>query len=53
MIHLYMTVEDAIDYLVKVKYIKPDIDSLRQLAILNKKLKRSKYKCTAPVKNGA
>ncbi|XP_048016547.1 flocculation protein FLO11-like [Megalobrama amblycephala] len=33
-IHQNMTVEDAIDYLVKVKYIKPDIDFLRQLAIL-------------------
>ncbi|XP_051719998.1 dual specificity phosphatase 29-like [Ctenopharyngodon idella] len=38
MIHQNMTVEDAIDYLVKVKYIEPDIDLLRQLAILNLKL---------------
>lgn len=38
MIHHNMTVEDAIDYLVKVKYIEPDIDSLRQLAILNEEL---------------
>ncbi|ROL52106.1 Dual specificity phosphatase DUPD1 [Anabarilius grahami] len=38
MIHHNMTVEDAIDYLVKVKYVKPDIDSLRQLAILNEEL---------------
>lgn len=40
MIHLFMTVEEAVNCLVKVKYIKPDIDSLRQLAILNKKLAR-------------
>ncbi|XP_051736673.1 dual specificity phosphatase 29 [Ctenopharyngodon idella] len=38
MIHHNMIVEDAIDYLVKVKYIKPDIDFLRQLAILNEEL---------------
>ncbi|KAK9954634.1 hypothetical protein ABG768_016685 [Culter alburnus] len=40
MIHLFMTVEEAINCLVKVKYIKPDIEFLRQLAILNKKLAR-------------
>ncbi|KAK9955936.1 hypothetical protein ABG768_015775 [Culter alburnus] len=39
-IHLFMTVEEAVNYLVKVKYIKPDIEFLRQLAILNKKLAR-------------
>ncbi|ROJ25397.1 Dual specificity phosphatase DUPD1 [Anabarilius grahami] len=38
MIHQNMSVEDAIDYLVKVKYIEPDIDFLRQLAILNEEL---------------
>ncbi|KAK9960222.1 hypothetical protein ABG768_010297 [Culter alburnus] len=40
MIHLFMTVEEAINCLVRVKYIKPDIEFLRQLAILNKKLAR-------------
>ncbi|XDV26662.1 hypothetical protein PO909_030313 [Leuciscus waleckii] len=38
MIHHYMTVEDAIDHLTEVRYIKPDIDFLKQLEILNEEL---------------
>ncbi|XP_077074245.1 dual specificity phosphatase 29-like [Siphateles boraxobius] len=38
MIHHYMTVEQAIDYLIQVRHIKPDIDFLKQLAILNEEL---------------
>lgn len=38
MIHHYMRVEEAIDYLIQVRYIKPDIDFLKQLAILNEEL---------------
>ena len=38
MIHHYMTLEDAIDHLIEVRYIKPDIDFLKQLEILNEEL---------------
>ncbi|XP_056097251.1 uncharacterized protein LOC130076253 [Rhinichthys klamathensis goyatoka] len=41
MIHHYMTAEEAIDYLIQVRYIKPDVDFLKQLEILNEELKHN------------
>ncbi|XP_067298361.1 uncharacterized protein [Pseudorasbora parva] len=42
MIHHNMTVEDAIDNLIKVRYIKPDTEFLKQLAVLNRNLEQGK-----------
>ncbi|XP_067310576.1 uncharacterized protein [Pseudorasbora parva] len=42
MIHHNMTVEDAIDNLIKVRYIKPDKEFLKQLAVLNRDLEQGK-----------
>ncbi|XP_067274597.1 uncharacterized protein [Pseudorasbora parva] len=42
MIHHNMTVEDAIDNLIKVRYIKPDTEFLKQLAVLNRDLEQVK-----------
>ncbi|XP_067298358.1 uncharacterized protein [Pseudorasbora parva] len=42
MIHHNMTVEDAIDNLIKVRYIKPDTEFLKQLAVLNRDLEKGK-----------
>ncbi|XP_067298962.1 uncharacterized protein [Pseudorasbora parva] len=42
MIHHNMTVEDAIDNLIKVRYIKPDTEFLKQLAVLNRDLEQGK-----------
>ncbi|XP_067303266.1 dual specificity phosphatase 29-like [Pseudorasbora parva] len=38
MMHHKMIVEDVIDHLIKVRYIKPHMEFLKQLAIFNEEL---------------